>query len=317
MKPLKSLLRLRETNRRKRAKRYVEIALILEFSLKKDIPTGNSRIKVGKGLLTNSLTATRSMINFKPLLSFNLHLLAVLLLFSGCGLIGLNKTQEQVSKKETEAAHELGNASSQWQGPIHEQLVDAKDLYEKRLFALAAESFRKLRDSYNRNSLEFGNSYREFAQLKLADSLFFGQDFGGAIREYEQFINEFPKSTNLAYAILQVGHSNQHLSPGIGRDRTYLERSVAAFEQVWKKHPNSRYARVALEHFEQCQNQLKKHHEMVRSYYENQTLPHAARARLKAERLTEKQIDHELKFSQGLLKNSPSLEPISEIQIKK
>jgi outer membrane protein assembly factor BamD len=230
----------------------------------------------------------------------------------------INNTVDSENSQKKDAAHQIsGSYQIISEKSLALELRKAKELYEKKFYTLASESFRKVRDSlFSSDSLHNNKSLPQFVQLKLADSLFFSQDYQTAILEYTQFLTEFSDSEDISYAFFQIGQSNQLLSPGVGRDNTYLEKSISAYEKVWKKYPNSPFSRQALERYLSCKETLQKHQNLITEYYAKITANNAFKARLKMDNLNKRELAHETKSARLVLSSAPSLKAAKEVHFK-
>jgi outer membrane assembly lipoprotein YfiO len=222
------------------------------------------------------------------------------------------KVEESVVKAEPHQISESYQIVSEQS--IARELAQAKELYEKKLYTLASNKFRTIRDSLLSGDNQSRNkSFPQFIQLKLADSLFFSQDFTAAIIDYNKFLAEYSDSPDVPYVLFQIGHANQLLDPGVGRDNTYIEKAVNAYEKVWKKYSKSMFARQALEHYLECRKNLQEHNELISDYYAKITAGNALKARLKSANLSQKELGHEIKSARIVLNSAPTLEKAREI----
>jgi hypothetical protein len=86
-----------------------------------------------------------------------------------------------------------------------------------------------------------------FAELKYADTFFFNSEFNQAAKSYEDYLKNYPGSTDAPYCKLQAARSHVASARHEGRDRQPWERALTMYDEIVNSYPNSAYAQVATE----------------------------------------------------------------------
>ena len=92
-----------------------------------------------------------------------------------------------------------------------ELFEQGKRMYAAGLYALAQQSFERLRNGY-----PFG-AYAEFAEVKIADCHSLLNEHDTAALLYEDFVKEHPASLAAPYALARAGRSQQLRPQQAGR----------------------------------------------------------------------------------------------------
>ena len=157
--------------------------------------------------------------------------------------------------------------------PQNELFQKSKRLYENALYSTAAESFQSLRDAYS------PGPYKEFAEIKMADSLFESKNFDQAANVYEEFAKNYPASKSRPYALLRAGRSHELFNRGTGRDIAPLDKARAHYEKILDEYPTSVYAFAARRYFQSVAQKIAEGEQFVMKFYEKRSRDDAARAR--------------------------------------
>ena len=146
-------------------------------------------------------------------------------------------------------------------------------LLERKKYFRAAEAFRKFKEDFPLST------YTPLAELRLADSLYFDEEYAEAIVLYEEFKKLHPIHPEIPYAIYQVGmcHFKQMLA--IDRDQTVTEKALEQFRYVVENFPQSKYTSDAKTKMQLCQRQLADHEYVIADFYYRMGHYKAARGR--------------------------------------
>lgn len=145
--------------------------------------------------------------------------------------------------------------------------------YDKGNYTKAIESFEKLKDWYP------FSKYAILAELKLADSYFYRENYDDAVYAYQYFENLHPKNDAIPYVIFQIAmcHFKELSLPD--RDQTATQAALDNFERLANEYPQSPEAAKALEHIKICQDHLARHEMAVGAFYFKSMKFEAARVR--------------------------------------
>lgn len=154
------------------------------------------------------------------------------------------------------------------------------DLFESGKAYYADGLYSLARDAFDALVLNFPNSpYREFAEIKVADSDFDQRKYAEAAVGYEQFLKDHPGSPSSGYALLQQARSHRLAYGGPGRDPAPLVRAREASERLLAQFPGSQYEPAARELRLDVLEQLTEHERIVRDFYVKQNRQQAAAVR--------------------------------------
>ena len=156
--------------------------------------------------------------------------------------------------------------------PEQALLDNAKRLYSSGLYSIAREYFSAVRDNFPLGG--FG----EFAEIKIADCYFFGNEFVTAAALYEEFAKNHPSSTSHPYALLMTGLSLQRSAGGVGRDIVPVKKAITFYEKLRQSYPDSPYARSAEQASAEALSLVAAHEQRIIEYYQGRN-PVAASAR--------------------------------------
>lgn len=222
---------------------------------------------------------------------------SLILLFLGCS----------ASEKKEPELKELKAASSTTIDLSDRELFEqAKRHYTISLYSAAQGDFETLRDSFP------SGPYREFAEIKIADSMFEQHEYLPAAAAYEDFVKNTPTSAAAPYATMRAGRSYQLAARGVGRDMTSVEKSVDLYDQLIKRYPTSPYAESARELRHSALEMLAEHERFISEFYEKKENEKAAAIREASFKERSKKVTDEDKKSKEILvshtlKNSGAL----------
>ena len=167
-----------------------------------------------------------------------LLLLFVSLLFSGCA---------GFEPKTEKTAEELA--------------AEGIDAFESGDYALAIETFGKLKDWYP------FSKYAILAELKVADAHFHRKKYDDAILEYQSFESLHPLNEAVPYVIFQIGMCHFLQMETVDRDQSSALKAHDAFQRLLDQHPNSKYAGPAAQKAEAALKNMAGHEFYVGEYY--------------------------------------------------
>ena len=169
-----------------------------------------------------------------------------------------------------------------------ELLALAQKYYENQLYAIARDSFQALIDTYPLTR------WREFAEIKIADSLFESGEYPEAAQSYKAFVDAHPASDSNSYMLTQLGRCYKLQYRGVGRDIGYLQEGMKYFSELEKKFPQHAYGALAREYRFELEKLMAEHEMSIISYYKKQGETAAYEARLAAYNETWKPILEQL-----------------------
>ena len=126
-------------------------------------------------------------------------------------------------------------------GPEAQILAEGKRLYSSKMYSLARQSFESIKDRFPLGA------YGNLAQIKIADTYYFNNEYNEAAKFYEGYLKSYPGSPESPYIELQAARAHVHSANGTGRDRQPLERALAIYDEMVRKYEGTAYA-VAAEH---------------------------------------------------------------------
>lgn len=126
-------------------------------------------------------------------------------------------------------------------GPEADIFAEGKRLYQAEMYSLARNSFESIKDRFALGA------YGNYAQVKVADTYYFNNEYNEAAKFYEGYLKSYPSSPDSAYVELQAARAHVHSANGTGRDRQPLERALAIYDEMVKKYVGTAYE-VAAEH---------------------------------------------------------------------
>jgi len=130
--------------------------------------------------------------------------------------------------------------------------------------------------------------WSSLAKLRLADCLFFQQNFGQAAEQYLSFINQYRGNQNIPYAQYMIGVSYFEqipsdlffLPPPFERDRTALKKARAELTIFVDTFPRSQYLDDGREKLARVIDLQFAYNDYVARYYEQRKEPSGAIVRL-------------------------------------
>lgn len=188
------------------------------------------------------------MTNNRPIRLFALLILASMLALSGCS---------REKQEEERGAEEL--------------YAEAQRSLQARNYSTAIDRYRRLTTLY-----PFGR-HAEQAQLDMAYAMYKARRPEQAISTLDRFIRIYPTHPNVDYAWYLKGlvHYDEamgfmrRLFPGqvVDRDQTSARDAFADFQELIRRHPQSRYVADARQRMVFLRNVLAEHEVVVGEYY--------------------------------------------------
>ncbi len=185
--------------------------------------------------------------------------------FSGvlCAGLFLILSQQACSSKDKDELKEVTfDEALTTDKPESVLFLESLELYQNGLYSVAKESFSTFRAAYPLSP------YAEFADLKIADSLFYSREYDAAALAYESFIKDHPRSAIVPYATLSAGRSYQQANRGAGRDVTTLEKARGFYQTVITNFSDTPYRQSAEFHLQKVETDLAEHEQLVMDFYE-------------------------------------------------
>lgn len=124
-------------------------------------------------------------------------------------------------------------ANSKLKLPPETLFKQGENLYARKKYDAAAEKWQKAKDTTTSPLL------RTAVELKLADALYYDEQYIEAAAEYENFRKLHPKNLKAPYALYMQGMSNFNQVTKIDVDQTPVKNSVTLFELFLQEYPGS------------------------------------------------------------------------------
>lgn len=194
-----------------------------------------------------------------------------LLNFAAASSIGCSSTKANLEPKEIKPKSK--NVSVSADTPEKDIFTDAKRLYEQGLFNVARDSFDALRNQYP------SGAYADFAEIKTADSYFYGGQYREAAAQYEDYVKSHPLAPANPYMLMMAGKSYSKAQRGVGRDMAPLEKSLEIYDRVLAKYPDSIYASNIPKLRAEVLEVITENQKIIRDYYLKKSNAKAAEAR--------------------------------------
>lgn len=204
-----------------------------------------------------------------PLSPF-LHPSLAFMLLLGASACSSSKPDEP---KELSSSSEKEALEISLDTPETALLANGKKYFNSGLYSLARQNFEALRTGYPLSQ------YVEFAEIKIADSLFEGGEYELASKAYEDFIRARPASEAYPYMLFRAARCHQLSHKGIGRDTAPLEKALELFNRSLSEHPDSAYAESARKYRSEVVADLAEHEKRIVRFYEKQNRTAAVTAR--------------------------------------
>ena len=146
-------------------------------------------------------------------------------------------------------------------GTAQELAWDGMDAYEDGDYKDAIENFQNLKDWYP------FSKYAILAELKIADSHYYLEQYEEAIFAYEEFEKLHPRNEAIPYVLYQIGRCYFDQIDTIDRDQTPALKAFETFKRLDKQFPNDQYARSGAEHISKCVKSLAGNEYYIGVFY--------------------------------------------------
>jgi outer membrane protein assembly factor BamD len=111
------------------------------------------------------------------------------------------------------------------------------------------------------------NHYHPNVIMKRGEAYFEKEEYAEALVEYNHFMDLHRNHVLAPYAAFRIGEIHFKMAKTIDRDPEPMQKAIAAFEQMRKDFPGSRYDAQAQEKLEECHNWLAQMHLFVGQFY--------------------------------------------------
>jgi outer membrane assembly lipoprotein YfiO len=191
-------------------------------------------------------------------------------ILSGCFLFNSSKGDSDDSERE-----DIDEGFGADFGEM-ELLSEAIRSYDAERYSISRNMFDKLTGKYPSSPLSV------FAELKIADSIFYADKYLESIPFYREFIRIHTTHEALPYAHYQIAQAYMFSYQGTGHDETPLKEAKKIYEMIRNDYPGSRWADFAKEQILACDTKLFESEMEVIKFYEKKGQDAAARARLES-----------------------------------
>jgi outer membrane protein assembly factor BamD len=185
-------------------------------------------------------------------------LAAILLLFllSGCSYI------DKFLGRDAEEDADAG-----------ELMIQGNENLSQGRYKDAVDAFQKIKDRfpYSKHAVS--------AELKMADALFFQEEYDLAYTAYDEFEKLHPKHKDMPYVIYQKGMSNFSQIKSKDREQVHTLKAKDEFERLIKRFPRDDYANKARKNLRECLIYLAEYELYVANFYYKQGRYRAALGR--------------------------------------
>jgi outer membrane protein assembly factor BamD len=144
------------------------------------------------------------------------------------------------------------------------------------------------RGKYHRAKREFENllnqypfsEYSLLAELKIADSSYYLENYEEALLQYKDFEEHHPTNEAIPYVMFQMAMSHYQQIDTIDRDTSSATSAIYAFTRLLRAFANSPYTSEARARIKAARNFLANHEYYVASFYVRTYAYEEAEARL-------------------------------------
>ncbi len=148
------------------------------------------------------------------------------------------------------------------------------DYYSRAKYEKAKRSFDNLLNHYP------FSEYSLLAELKIADSNFYLENYEEALLQYKDFEERHPTNEAVPYVMFQMAMSYYNQIDNIDRDTSKATNSIYAFARLLRAFPNSPYKEEAETRIRAARNFLANHEYYVAVFYERRYAYEQSKARL-------------------------------------
>jgi outer membrane protein assembly factor BamD len=111
------------------------------------------------------------------------------------------------------------------------------------------------------------NHYHPNVIMKRGEAYFEKEEYAEALVEYNHFMDLHRAHVLAPYAAFRIGEIHVMMAKTIDRDPEPMQKAIAAFEQMRKDFPGSRYDAQAQQKLEECHNWIAQMHLFVGQFY--------------------------------------------------
>ena len=134
-----------------------------------------------------------------------------------------------------------------------ELFESANDSMREKRYAVAAEAYGKLKDSFP------FSPYTVDAELSLGDALYLDDKFPEAAEAYKDFESLHPRHESMPYVLYQIGMSELKSFISVDRPTTMVTEALQYFHRLMETYPDSEYAGKARTEVGACRKILAEH----------------------------------------------------------
>ncbi len=253
-----------------------------------------------------------------------MRLLLIFILFISmpvsCSWFSSNKS-DQTIQEEDKSIEEKVNEQSKIDSKLNKKNSDEEtdfteiDLLGEAIRSYDGERYSISKASFQKHTEKFpGSPLTILSELKLADSLFFGEKPAESISFYREFLRVHSKHEARPYAMYQIGHAYQQSYQGQKKDQTPLKEAIKSFSDVVYEFPKTSWGRKARDGILECEAELLKNEKEVIDFYFRTGQKQAALTRINELRSKYSHLPllNEL-FSSELLSNDLTEKKVSTI----
>lgn len=111
------------------------------------------------------------------------------------------------------------------------------------------------------------NHYHPNVIMKRGEAYFEKEEYAEALVEYKHFLELHHNHVLAPYAAFRIGEIHVKMAKTIDRDPEPMQKAIAAFEQMRKEFPGSRYDAQAQQKLEECHDWIAQMHLFVGQFY--------------------------------------------------
>jgi outer membrane protein assembly factor BamD len=111
------------------------------------------------------------------------------------------------------------------------------------------------------------NHYHPNVIMKRGEAYFEKEEYAEALVEYKHFLELHRNHVLAPYAAFRIGEIHVKMAKTIDRDPEPMQKAIAAFEQMRKEFPGSRYDTQAQQKLEECHDWISQMHLFVGQFY--------------------------------------------------
>jgi outer membrane protein assembly factor BamD len=146
--------------------------------------------------------------------------------------------------------------------PTPEQLFDEAYIdYQKGHYDEAITLFQKLKEEHPLSKVAI------LAEIGMADSYYYKEEYGEAETAYMEFINLHPANKDIPYVMYQLGMCHYNQMSELDRDQSETLKAKKGFERLIMRFPESKYASMAGKKLIDCKKRLAEHEFYVGRFY--------------------------------------------------